>query len=120
MARRSGYQASTRSQRADHWRALIAAWPRSGLTQRAYCEQERVSVNTFAWWKHRLAENNSHRPAAARFMAVQVRDAPDDASKDSHPAIEIILLNGIHVRLGSSCNEQFLTRVLETLQSQGC
>ncbi|WP_419628885.1 IS66 family insertion sequence element accessory protein TnpA, partial [Thiolapillus sp.] len=35
---------------ASFWQSHIAAWQQSGLTQKAYCEQQELRYSTFGYW----------------------------------------------------------------------
>lgn len=42
--------------RIEWWQVHIEVWQRSGLSQRRYCREHRLSEDTFARWLHRLAD----------------------------------------------------------------
>jgi hypothetical protein len=35
-----------------HWRRHVEAWRESGLSQAAYCQQQRLNRKTFSEWTH--------------------------------------------------------------------
>ena len=39
---------------APFWQLHIAAWQQSGLTQKAYCEQQELRYSTFGYWVRKL------------------------------------------------------------------
>ena len=39
---------------ASFWQLHIAAWQQSGLTQKAYCEQQELRYSTFGYWVRKL------------------------------------------------------------------
>ncbi|WP_419585961.1 IS66 family insertion sequence element accessory protein TnpA, partial [Thiolapillus sp.] len=39
---------------APFWQPHISAWPQSGLTQKAYCEQQELRYSTFGYWVRKL------------------------------------------------------------------
>jgi len=58
------------AERAAYWRELIAAWPRSGQTQAAFCREQGVTYWSFCRWKRKLAledgEAGHRRPRGKR------------------------------------------------------
>jgi hypothetical protein len=81
-----------RIERAEHRAALIAAYEKSGLTQRAFAEREGVKFFTFAAWlaKHR-------RAAKPAFAEVTLRSRMI-SSIGSTPGLEVVLRDGVVVR----------------------
>lgn len=45
----------TNTEKRQHWQQHMDAWQRSGLSQKAYCEREALSVANFGYWRKRLA-----------------------------------------------------------------
>ena len=45
---------SNATEGASFWQSHIAAWQQSGLTQKAYCEQQELRYSTFGYWVHKL------------------------------------------------------------------
>ncbi|WP_419605817.1 IS66 family insertion sequence element accessory protein TnpA [Thiolapillus sp.] len=39
---------------ASFWQSHISAWQQSGLTQKAYCEQQELRYTTFGYWVRKL------------------------------------------------------------------
>ena len=83
------------------WRKRLARFTRTGVTVRAFCEAERVSVQSFFRWRRMLAAEGvgeKHRRAgktlaAGRrgpFLPVRIEDAA---------SLEIVLPNGARVRV---------------------
>jgi len=62
------------------WAARIDEWKRSGLTQRQYCEDNRLPHGTFAWWRKRLKDQE-----AARRSAPFVEIPPERALRTATP-----------------------------------
>jgi hypothetical protein len=53
-------------QRHERWRELLARWQSSGLSQAAFCRQERIHVWQFTWWKKRLGAEAAVRQVHRR------------------------------------------------------
>ncbi len=41
-------------QKQQSWKSHSNAYQESGLTQAAYCKQNKLSLKTFAYWRHML------------------------------------------------------------------
>ena len=78
---------------------LPQAWRESGLSQRAFCEREGVSLATFSYWrqKERLGGERAPSPAPA-FTELVVDHAPS-ASLTTAVAIEVTYPDGTRVRI---------------------
>ncbi len=61
-------------QRRERWRDLVTRWRASGLSQAAFCRQERIHVWQFTWWKKRLGAGGvtrqAHRAPQSRVIAL--------------------------------------------------
>ncbi|WP_419595130.1 IS66 family insertion sequence element accessory protein TnpA [Thiolapillus sp.] len=57
---------------ASFWQSHIAAWQQSGLTQKAYCEQQELRYSTFGYWvrKLRRAAEPATKKKGAGFVPV--------------------------------------------------
>lgn len=58
----------TNSDKHNYWQQHIDVWQRSGLTQKAYCERENLSLAQFGYWRRRLAGKSPKR-----FIALEAR-----------------------------------------------
>jgi hypothetical protein len=128
---------------ASRWQALIADWARGGQTQRAYRRRMRISVGTFAWWKHRLAgaspgtalagRRGSTPPRFVRVTALPSGGLASGLSQEATSAEdyrtstptesvpwEVIFPGDIQVRVGVACDGALLGRVLAALRGTGC
>jgi hypothetical protein len=91
------------------WEGRIAAWRRSGLSQRAWCVQHGVAVQTFGYWCRRL----SCVPAPVLLPIVV-----DGQTTDRCPLpVEVLLGNGVAMRLPSSLSSDVLSRWLRELRA---
>jgi hypothetical protein len=139
MATRRVSPANRSSGRAAHWQSLIAAWSKSGLSQRAFCARRGILPGTLAWWKHQLSSEipvpSRRRPASARFVRVELRpgatgaevgagSATSTAPVCSPPALpallELVFPDGLRVRIGAGCDPELVGRVLAALRSGRC
>jgi hypothetical protein len=123
---------------AARWKARVTKWEASGLSQREFCAREGFCAGTFAWWKHQL----THAPASARnrlhripaFVRIQpaapvisslTRTSVTDPDKQADrvvtsAALEILLPDGVRLRIGSDCDAELLDRALSLLRAKAC
>ena len=116
-------------QREAHWRKVLAEWGKGGLTQAAFCRERGLSVATFRWWKRDLAlrdaeragegrpkdHRDASRSGAAGFLPLRVVGA-GEAQRDGHDGLEVVLVSGRRVRVGSGVNTELLTKVVTVLE----
>ena len=76
---------------AQHRAAIIAAYERSGLTQRAFAEREGIKFFTFTAWLKR------HRQGRTKVRFAQVKVATHSPNST---AVEVALPNGVVIRGG--------------------
>ena len=117
---------------AKQWQRWIAQQRRSGQDVGAFCQQRGLAISTFYAWKQRLARGNAGassrkrqrtnlRTAASNFVEVTAR--PDDTqSADGSTSrqvasvpLELVLPNGIIVRVGLDVDPQRLRYLLEAI-----
>jgi hypothetical protein len=123
--------------RARHWRRLIAAWQRSGLSQVDYCRERGINAGTFAWWKRRLTAEAAggakrgfpHRRRVAaktgQFVEVCVPDSKTisapismtPANSATEPVCEIILARGRSIRLFGALDPASVSRLITVVES---
>lgn len=86
---RRGRQVSNKQRRAE----LLAAYDRSGLTQKAFAEREGVNVHTLVSWllQRRRAAGVVARPGTVQFAELPWSGAPP-------AALEVTLPDGVTIR----------------------
>lgn len=55
------------------WRPWIEAHQRTGLTVRAFCQENGLKYSTFSWWKQRIRNLDRSR-SETRFTALTVAE----------------------------------------------
>jgi hypothetical protein len=128
---------SVRRPRREHWRALLEAQRRSGLSLAAFCRRRGVRSGTLSFWKWKLtheAAADAGRGAPARrrsgppaFVPIQLAAQPGAASLGTLVApraepgeLEIALANGRLVRVRGRVDLPELAGVLRTVEALGC
>jgi len=98
------------------WRALVAEWKASGVSQSRFCRDRGLSRHRFGKWK--VAIEGRSRRGGARLVRVQgwgARRAPESAS----PAEIRILVSGRYVvELSGEVEGESLGRVLDVLEAR--
>ena len=118
------------SDRHAFWRAHIAAWRESGLTQRAYCHRESLPETQLSHWKHRLAKSQRRSRVKRSLVPVQVLEPPpaelDSAVSESprcapapSAALSVVLDGGLRLEIGEGFDATTLRRVLGVLGRVG-
>jgi hypothetical protein len=94
------------------WRELIDRWKASGQAVAAFCAANRVSPATFYSWRKRLvARARPTTPPAPAFAPVRV--VPD-------PTAEVILPNGLIVRVPAATDPAAVARLVAALGGAAC
>lgn len=124
--------------RRTHWRALLEAWRRSGLSQTEFCRREGIARRGFSSWKARLAREAGvvsassvsvpgRPPPRSAFVPVRIvstcppRGEPKKGSPpDWDGEIEIALARGQLVRVRGRVDVQGLRQVLVLLEAARC
>jgi len=100
----------------EQWRELVEGWPRSGLTQQAYCERHGVASGSLQRWREvfRQARARGHDQTAeaVRLVPVQWVDAPAAVVT---PLI-LVLADGQRLEIAPDFDTATLKRVLAVLQ----
>jgi len=121
-----------RVERARRWAKHIDGWKRSALTQRAYCERESVSYDTFKRWRQRLrGGERSGNGRATRWVPVRVgavsrvHGVPAQSAGGSEfsaigSGVEIRLSSGRAIALGLEYGEVELARLIRMLEVLPC
>lgn len=121
----------TRVERARWWVKHVEGWKSSGLTQRAYCERESISYDTFKRWRQRHRAKRSADMRATRLVPVRVgavsrvHGVPVQSARGSEctaigSGVEIRLSSGRVIALGMEYGEVELARLIRMLEVLPC
>jgi hypothetical protein len=118
------------------WRDRIRRQERSGLTIRAFCEQEDLAVHQFSWWrgelKRRRAKSVKKNPSSrrsqrtkrgrkrastspAKFVPMEI--TPSAAAK---APIEIVVDQPLRIAVSSGFDPALLADVVRALEGRQC
>jgi len=125
----TGSRSGNAEQREAHWRKVLAEWEKSELTQTAFCRERGLSVSALRWWKRELTRRDAARASRRRlkgnsdtsrsvgagFLPVRVAGARE-AQRDAHDGLEVMLVSGRRVRVGSAVDAELLAKVVTVLE----
>jgi hypothetical protein len=127
-----------RDRRKEHfWRQTLQRFARSGLSAARFCQLHQLPLPSFWAWKRTLRLRDqppptSHATAAHRTPApaqapqlpvfVQLHVQPDDsaAAQPSAAVLEVLLPNGLRLRVGQHFDPGTLQRLLPLLRGASC
>ena len=92
----------------DQWRQRIAEQRRSGMSVKEFCKQRGLTDFSFYTWRKRLRKEEPIRFALVGQEAVGKATAAETT-------LELILVNGVRLRIGSGVDGTTLRMVLEAL-----
>lgn len=81
----------------NDWRALLAAYHQSSLTQEQFCKQQKLASSTFAKWKSRLSTESFSD--AGNFIDITSMSTPTAAVSDSRLELTISFEPRFHFSL---------------------
>jgi transposase len=108
-----GRVAGSGNGREPYWRTVLDRWKRSGLSGRAFCLTEGVSLPSFYWWRRELQRLDQPKPA---FLPVHVLA---DKAESHAGGVEVVLANGRCLRVGIGFDPRTLVQVVELLEDGG-
>jgi hypothetical protein len=108
MARSSNGRKSAAKER--DWRERIAAQERSGISVKRFCEEQRLTEQSFYVWRKRLRKQQP-----MRFALVETGGAGQDGAMEA--ALELVLATGERLRIGADVDPMALRKVLEALRA---
>jgi len=104
--------------RRRFWQDVIENWRNSGLSVRRFCKDESLSEPSFYSWRRKLTKIDTPEPGsqkavdACSFIEVSI---PGGNSS----ALELVLVSGNILRVGSSVDNEALSNVLSVLHREG-
>jgi hypothetical protein len=98
----------TQKERRERWRQLVGQQERSGLSVRAFCQQQKTSEYSFYQWRKRLGEQ-----VPVKFALVEANHA---AAAAVAVAVEVTLATGERLRIAPGVDAATLRAVLGVLR----
>jgi|SRR5581483_9323207 len=119
----------------DYWRTTLRRWQQSGLSIAAFCACHGLEANTFYRWRrillHRdragssvdpdvMARRSRRSPVTRpQPLFVPLRVQHEDSSANL-PPVELLLANGLTLRVPANFDAVTLQRLLSLLQEPAC
>ena len=109
-------QPSKLTPRAQEMYALVEKYFNTGLSQKAFCEQEGIVYSTFHWWlrkykdRHSISETtNEQTTGTGAFVPVHI--TPPEPSANDQVTCQIEYPNGVVLRF-MDVNVQVLSQLI--------
>ena len=87
----------TESEEKVYWEGQRAQWEKSGLSQRAFCTQEKLSYRKFTYNLHKI--RNPGMAPVLRFIEANPVVRVEENKKALSCAMRLVLPNGVQVVL---------------------
>ena len=87
---------------------MVAGWKQSGLSQKAWCEQNQIRYHVFHYWYklYRDEQSTSSEPA---FIPLTVKPSFSDATCAN---IEVVLADGKRILFHQAVSSDFIKAVI--------
>jgi hypothetical protein len=111
-------------ERADRetWAKRVERWKDSGLSATEFATEIGVTPKALSWWKWQLGKGAKRKPARRQPKARKVALSPMTFVEMSAPArsdvLELVMPNGIRVRVPAPVDSDALGRVLDVLEKR--
>ena len=92
----------------DKMFAMVALWKRSGLSQKAWCEQNQMGYHVFHYW-YKLYRDKQSNSGEAAFIPLTVKPSLCDTSLVN---IEVVLADGKRILFHQAVSSDFLKAVI--------
>jgi hypothetical protein len=116
------------------WRRIIRRHQQTDLPVSAFCQREGLKVGNFLWWRRELTRRDQEKtalppgpltkgpsqpPIAPVFLPVRVVEA-NLAPPPPAPPIEILVNDGLTVRVPCGFDPRTLNDILAVLEARPC
>ncbi len=93
------------------WRqklAMIEQWRQSGLSQKAYCEQNNIAYHIFHYWykRHRVAQQGADNQPSSSFIRLEV------PPRAGYAHIELVLPDGKRILFHHLVSSDYLKAII--------
>jgi len=93
------------------WQRRLEDCKASGLSPRKYAEREGFNADTFRWWRDIFRKEAESKTSSKKATFVEVK-----ASNVMPSAFEIVLINGVILRLSAGFDAAELQRVIDVIE----
>ena len=113
-------QAKARSaEKKRFWQGVLKGQSKSGLTVKAFCQQQGVSVPSFYAWRRKLMKRNSdardQEDDPPRMVPVTVIPPVPTVTRESGHAIEIVTPAGFTLRVDRTLSPADVAELLQVV-----
>jgi hypothetical protein len=106
---------SKQSQKRQAWKQHIKAWEKSGLTQKAYCKSQHLSVVNFCYWKKKFSVNSG--TGNSKFYPLAIPDASQNQNRANNSSVRIqVSGQRFSIAVSEGFNPDLLKNVINTLE----
>ena len=102
-------------QKRAYWRNHIDNWKQSGLSQRKYCEQAKISLYSFSWWHGRGLKSEPQKTAGRQISFVPVIPKEANLGIQNQLVVTLILPNQTKVLLPTDMANNDLIHLVKAL-----
>ena len=102
--------ANTRTQQEIE--QLIAGYERSGLSRRQYCEQLKIPLRTFDYYRRRHGKQD---PPSGQLVKVELEESLPD--KHEAKGFTLVLSKGRRIEMNWNYAEQHLARLIRIVEA---
>ena len=102
---------SKRAINRQRWFDRIEAWKQSGLTQKAFCEQQQLGLGSFQRWRRIfMREELPEASSAVSFLRVKVTLAPASS-------LALVIDDHLRIEIPAGFDPVILQQVVQALQA---
>ena len=97
----------------QHWLTHIKQWEESKLSQKVYCTQSGINLNSFTYWRGKFL-SSALREAKAKFVRVKMA-VNHTVTTDAPRSIQIKLLTGHVVYIPTNLDVNEIAKLINLL-----
>jgi len=94
-------------EKQDFWKEHLENWKASNISQRKYCEENRINKNTFHYWCQRIKKTGKENTS---FIHLNI-------SQDLDSTFEITVKEKYTIKLNNNYCSESLKKLIHTLES---
>ncbi|MFC1746279.1 hypothetical protein ACFL35_19965 [Candidatus Riflebacteria bacterium] len=95
------------------WTRHLNNWQKSGVSQRQFCQQNKLKFHRFVYWRKKIPVKNKNR---INFVPVETDlSIPEKITFKQHSSGIVIFVNDIKIEIEESFNPKTLAGVVKVL-----